>query len=404
MKGISEETLIFEKEFTRQEPLPQAAIDRVTEILQSGRLHRYNTVKGEVAEASLLEQEYADYVGSTYCAGFSSCGSAIYVALKSVGVRPGDKVLSNAFTLAPVPGAIKNAEAVPVFVEITEDYVTDLNDLEKKAKESQAKYFLLSHMRGHIVDMDRIMEICNRYGIVVVEDCAHTMGATWDGKFTGTFGKVGCFSAQTYKHLNSGEGGLLITDDADVAAQAILYSGSYMLYEKHIARPKVEVFEKYKKLTPNFSLRMSNLVAALIRVQLPSLKRQGERWNERYKVIEAELTDVERIYLPKRPAKEGYVASSFQFTLKNTSVEKVEAFIKVCADRGVELKWFGSMEPKGFTSRYESWEYFGETEQLPKTAEVLNFMCDFRLPLTFSLEDCRKIAKIIKQVVIEVIE
>ncbi|WP_218185784.1 hypothetical protein [Virgibacillus halodenitrificans] len=76
MKGTSEETLIFEKEFTRQEPLPQAAIDRVTEILQSGRLHRYNTVKGEVAEASLLEQEYADYVGSTYCAGFSSCGSA----------------------------------------------------------------------------------------------------------------------------------------------------------------------------------------------------------------------------------------------------------------------------------------------------------------------------------------
>ncbi len=77
---------------------------------------------------------------------------------------PGDKVLCNVFTLAPVPGAIENAGAVPVFVEITEDYLTDLEDLEIRATQSGAKYFLLSHMRGHIVDMDRVTEICNRFG------------------------------------------------------------------------------------------------------------------------------------------------------------------------------------------------------------------------------------------------
>lgn len=398
MKDLSEETLRFHKEFTRQEPLSQTTVKRVVEILESGRLHRYNTVRGEIAEASLLEKEYADYVGTKYCVGFSSCGSAIYVALKSVGVQSGDKVLSNAFTLAPVPGAIKNAGAEPVFVEITEDYVTDLNDLEKKAKESKAKFFLLSHMRGHIVDMEKLLAICDQHGIVVVEDCAHTMGATWDGKFTGTYGKVGCFSTQTYKHLNSGEGGLLVSDDPDVAAQAILYSGSYMLYEKHIARPELEVFEKYKKLIPNFSLRMSNLVAAMIRVQLPNLERQGKRWNERYQVIENELVNEDTIYLPNRPEKEGYISSSFQFTLKNTTVERVKDFINTCMERGVEIKWFGSLEPKGFTSRYESWEYFGLSEQLPQTSEILNFMCDFRLPLTFTLEDCKIIAQIIKQV------
>ena len=182
------EKIKFTKEFTRQEPIPEAGIQRALELMKSGRLHRYNTAAGEISQVSLLEQEYADYVGARYCLGLSSCGSALYVALKSVGVAAGDKVLCNAFTLAPVPGAVENAGAVPVFVEITDDYVTDLEDLENKAMQSGAKYFLLSHMRGHIVDMDRVTELCRRLGILLVEDCAHTVGCRWGDKHTGTFG------------------------------------------------------------------------------------------------------------------------------------------------------------------------------------------------------------------------
>ncbi|NGP45136.1 aminotransferase class I/II-fold pyridoxal phosphate-dependent enzyme [Bacillaceae bacterium SIJ1] len=395
--------MVFDKEFTQQEPIPQAGIKRALDILQSGRLHRYNTLGNEMAEASLLEKDFADYVGAKFCAGFASCGSSIYVALKSVGVMPGDQILCNAFTLAPVPGAIKNAEATPVFVEIDEDYLTDLDDLERKAEASGAKYFLLSHMRGHIVNMDRVLDICHRFNMTLIEDCAHTMGAKWGNQFTGTFGKVGCFSTQTYKHINSGEGGLLITDDEDVAAKAILYSGSYMLYEQHLARPSLDVFEKYKKAIPNLSLRMSNLVAALIRSQLPQLDNQCKRWNERYQLIEQELSNVPHIRVPRRDEREKYVGSSFQFTLTNTTAAKVEHFIESCAKRGVEIKWFGSREPKGFTSRFESWEYLGETDPLPKTAELLNFMCDFRVPLTFTLEDCKTLCLVIKQVTDDVI-
>ncbi len=155
----SSKKITFTKEFTRQEPIPEAGIKRALELMKSGRLHRYNTAAGEISEVSLLEREYADYVGARYCLGVSSCGSSIYVALKSVGVVSGDKILYNAFTLAPVPGAIENAGAVPVFVEITKDYLTDLEDLEIKAIQSGAKYFLLSHMRGHIVDMDRVTKM-----------------------------------------------------------------------------------------------------------------------------------------------------------------------------------------------------------------------------------------------------
>jgi len=402
MNPQSAEKIKFTKEFTKQEPISEAGIKRAVELMKSGRLHRYNTAAGEISEVSLLEKEYADYVGTRYCLGLSSCGSSIYVALKSVGVIPGDKILCNAFTLAPVPGAIENAGAVPVFVEITDDYLTDLEDLEIKAKQSAAKYFLLSHMRGHIVDMDRVTEICRRLGILLIEDCAHTVGCRWGDRYTGTFGRVSCYSSQTYKHLNSGEGGLLVTDDDDVIAKAILYSGSYMFYDRHISKPPIEVFERHKKLIPNFSLRMSNLVAALIRPQLADLDRQSKRWNRRYDLLETELTGTDHIHFPKRHAREGYVGSSMQFTLTGIDLPAVETFLETCAERGVEIKWFGAKEPVGFTSSWESWQYIKSCQSLPRTRKTLDFMCDFRIPLTFTIEDCKTVAAVIKQVAAEV--
>ena len=156
--------LIFTKEFTKQESLPTEAIDRANELLQSGRLHRYNNAPGEESDVALLEREFADYVGSKYCVALSSCGSSLYVALKCAGVQPGDLVLSNAFTLAPVPGAIEHAGAQPIFVECGEDFCIDLGDLERQAVVSKAPYFLMSHMRGHIADMDRTVDICNQLG------------------------------------------------------------------------------------------------------------------------------------------------------------------------------------------------------------------------------------------------
>ena len=402
MNNHASEPIRFTKEFTRQEPIPQAGIERALELMQSGRLHRYNTKSGEVSDVALLEKEYAEYVGARYCLGFSSCGCSIYVALKSVGVQPSDKILCNAFTLAPVPGAIENAGAVPVFVEITGDYITDLDDLKHKAEQSTAKFFLLSHMRGHIVDMDQVTAICRDWDITLIEDCAHTVGGRWGDTFTGRFGRVGCYSSQTYKHMNSGEGGLLVTDDDDVMAKAILYSGSYMLYDRHLSKPPLKVFERHKKMTPNFSMRMSNLSAALIRPQLANIDRQCQRWNKRYDLLAEALHGTPHIRIPHRPSKEGYVGSSLQFTLTKTDIPSVERFLSTCADRGVEIKWFGAKEPVAFTSSWESWQYVKETQSLPHTRKILDFMCDFRVPLTFSLDDCKAIAAVIRQVVAEI--
>lgn len=392
---------VFKGSFTQQEPIPEAGIEAAVAVMRHGRLHRYNTVAGEIAETALLEQEFAAQVGAKYCLAVASGGYAMATAMRAVGVKPGDKVLTNTFTLAPVPGAIAALGAVPVFVGVTDQLVIDLDDLAAKA--DQADVLLLSHMRGHLADMTALMAICDAAGITVIEDCAHTMGAAWDGVASGTQGKVGCYSCQTYKHVNSGEGGLLVTDDAEVAARAIMLSGSYMLYERHAAGPPKEAFETIRYETPNISGRMDNLRAAILRPQLRDLDRQVARWNERYFVIEAGLRNTPGLTVIDRPEKESIVGSSIQFLLKEWSEAAVHEVQSSCAARGVELKWFGGAEPVGFTSRYDSWRYV-DAPRMPKSDAVLAGIVDMRVPLTFSLEDCALIARIIRSEVSRVFQ
>ena len=120
----------FTGSFTQQEPIPEEGIAAALEVLRHGRLHRYNTAPGEVAETALLEEEFAALTGARYALAVSSGGYAMATALRAVGVGPGDAVLSNAFTLAPVPGAIASVGGRPVFVEVTEDLVLDFAHLE----------------------------------------------------------------------------------------------------------------------------------------------------------------------------------------------------------------------------------------------------------------------------------
>jgi len=383
----------FTGNFTQQEPIPEEGIAAALEVMRSGRLHRYNLAPGEPGEAAMLEQEFANHVGARHALAVTSGGYAMATALRALGVGSGDRVLTNAFTLAPVPGAIASVGAQPVFVGVTEGLTIDLDDLAAKA--GQARVLMLSHMRGHLADMDRLMEVCDAHGITVIEDCAHTMGAAWRGIPSGRWGKVGCFSTQTYKHMNSGEGGFLVTDDDEVMARAVILSGSYMLYERHGTVPPEEVFARVKYDTPNVSGRMDHLRAAILRPQLRMLEDQCDRWNARYRVVEEGLRGTPGLTLVERPEAERYVGSSIQFLLLDWEGGAVAEVIRRCAARGVELKWFGGAEPAGFTSRYDSWRY-APSAPMPATDRILRGILDMRLPLTFSLDDCAQIARIIR--------
>ena len=384
-------------DLTQQEPIPEAGVAAAMALLKNGRMHRYGETGAKPSEVSSLEAEFAESLGLRYCVALNSCGSAMFVALRASGVKPGDAVLSNCFTLAPVPGAIAHAGARPVLVDVADDYTIDLQDLALKAQASGANTLLLSHMRGHICDMQQLSAICADHGVQVIEDCAHTMGAGWAGQATGTWGRAGCFSLQSYKHANSGEGGLLVTNDEDVAAQAILLSGSYMLYASHLARPAEAVFERWKYLTPNFSMRLSNLAAAVARPQLgESLADRCRRWNQRYAWLAAALEGIPHLRIPARVAQEEFVASSIQFSLPGLARESRQRFIAECARRGVHVKWFGADEPVGFTSVWQHWRFFGEAQVLPNAERVLAGLCDMRLPLTLTQADCLAIAGVIR--------
>jgi len=380
-------------DLTQQEPIPPDGVKAALALMSSGRLHRYGETGGVPSEVSLLEQEFAHEIGARYCVAMNSCGSTMFVALKAAGVRPGDLVLTNCFTLAPVPGAIAHALAEPVLVDVTDDYLIDLDDLERKIVHSGARTLLLSHMRGHICDMQQLGALCERHQVQLIEDCAHTMGASWNGRRSGRWGLAGCFSLQSYKHANAGEGGLLVCDDENLAAQAILLSGSYMLYRSHLSRPDDAAFERWKYRTPNLSLRMGNLPAALARAQLGSaLRERCERWNERYRWLAAAMRDIAHLRVPARDPKEQFVASSLQFSVVGFEPERIARFIEACASRGLHVKWFGAEAPAGFTSVWAHWQFIGQAQQLPNAGRVLGGLCDLRLPLTLSREDCQAIA------------
>lgn len=385
----------FTKSFTQQAPVPDSGIDAAIEVMRTGRLHRYNTLPNELGETDLLEIEFSEYLGVSYCLACSSGGYALHIALRAAGIKHGDQVLCNAFTLAPVAGSIHNSGGVPLLVETSDDYCIDLDDLETKAADNDVHFFMLSHMRGHIVDMDRIMEICTKHDLFLIEDCAHTMGAHWNGKKSGTFGDIACFSTQTYKHINSGEGGLLTSSDDQLMARAIIHSGSYMLFDHHQAAPSKSTFDKIRLDTPNYSGRMDNLRAAILRPQLADLDAQCRQWNERYHVLVNTLEKCQKITIPERAKEEQFVASSIQFSLLDANPETVQKVVADCQERGVMLKWFGCDDPIAYTSRYDSWQYIKNMPELPNTQLVLSTLLDMRIPLTFSLEDCELIAEII---------
>ena len=214
---------------------------------------------------------------------------------------------------------------------------------------------------------------------------------------------AGCFSTQSFKHVNSGEGGLLVTNDEDVAARAVLLSGSYMLYEQHGARPNAEVFDRHRFTTPNFSMRMSALAAALVRPQLDLLPQRAETWNARYRELAEGLRRIDGVVVPERDPRESFVASSIQFSLDHDNIPSVLAR---ASERGVFIKWFGADEPVGFTSRFDHWRYAPEqppastqelaaTQGLAATQLVLAGLCDMRIPLSMTSEQAVDIVRII---------
>ncbi|MBY5989315.1 DegT/DnrJ/EryC1/StrS family aminotransferase [Roseovarius atlanticus] len=369
------------------EPIPEAARAEIDRMLQSGDLFRYTAP--EDAPVSLLEREFAALMGTRYALAVSSCSAALFLSLKALGLPRDARVLIPGFTFAAVPSSVIHADCVPVLCEVGENYRIDMADFEAKL-DSGIDAVIVSHMRGHTSDMDAIMGLCDVRGIPVIEDAAHSLGTVWGGRKIGTIGRVGCFSFQSYKLVNAGEGGILVTDDADLVARAVIMSGAYEHnWAKHMAGDDpmlAAAFADWQNRLPLYNLRMGNLSAAIIRPQLPEVARRVRDGRANHDHVAGRLNTSPWLRVPDKLDREERAPDSIQFNLVGMSDAEVRAFATAAAGRGVKVQVFGMSQDNA--RAFWNWQFLpGPTPELPQTRAMLMRACDVRLPARLSRDD-----------------
>ncbi|WP_170359138.1 DegT/DnrJ/EryC1/StrS family aminotransferase [Ruegeria arenilitoris] len=378
------------------EPIPEAAKEAIDALMQSGDLFRYTAPQD--APVALLEAEFAALLGTKYALAVSSCSAALFLSLKALGLPRDARVLIPGFTFAAVPSSVVHADCIPVLCEVGENYRIDMEDFATKLDGVQA--VIISHMRGHTSDMDAIMALCNERDIPVIEDAAHSLGTTWHGQNIGTIGKVGCFSFQSYKMINAGEGGILITDDADLVAQAVIMSGAYEHnWKKHKTphgdnSPELEqAFARWQNQLPLYNLRMSNLSAAVIRPQIPELARRVRDGLSNHDYVAERLNTSSHIDVPAPLTPERRAPDSIQFNLVGMNEAEIRAFAAASEARGVKVQVFGLSEDNA--RAFWNWQFLPEKFDLPQTRDMLMKACDVRLPVRLTKEELDVIADIL---------
>ena len=379
------------------EPIPADARAAIDELLHSGDLFRYTAPQD--SPVALLEREFADLIGTKYALAVSSCSAALFISLKALGLPRDARVLIPGFTFAAVPSSVVHAECVPVLCEVGDNYRLDMADFASKLDQNISAV-IISHMRGHTSDMDTIMSLCEPRGIPVIEDAAHSLGTTWHGQNIGTIGKIGCFSFQSYKMINAGESGILVTDDADLVARAVIMSGAYEHNWKKHKGPHGEnstelqdAFARWQNQLPLYNQRLSNLSAAVIRPQLPHLARRvrdGRRGHDR---VAEQLNASPYFQVPSKLGPEMRAPDSIQFNLAGLNDDEITAFSNAAEARGVKVQIFGRSSDNA--RAFWNWQFLGDVPELPKTRAMLMRACDVRLPVHLSRDDLDAVAGIL---------
>lgn len=378
------------------EPIPAAARAEIDRLLLSGDLFRYTAPSD--APVALLEAEFAELMGARYALAVSSCSAALFLSLKALDLPRGARVLIPAFTFAAVPSSVVHADCVPVLVEVGDNYRVEMSDFAAKLPGADA--VMISHMRGHTSDMDAIMALADAAGIPVIEDAAHSLGTVWGGRNIGTIGKVGCFSFQSYKLVNAGEGGIMVTDDPEIAAKAIIMSGAYETnWKKHPGL--TNSCAHWQNKLPLYNLRMQNLSAAVIRPQLPLVAERVAKGRAGHDRVAAELNLSAHLAVPEALGPEERAPDSIQFNLVGdwTDREAVE-FQAAAKARGVSVQVFGLSE--GNARAFWNWQFLGEVPELPQTRAMLMRACDVRLPVRLTEAELDFIAQAIVEAAVEV--
>jgi dTDP-4-amino-4,6-dideoxygalactose transaminase len=259
---------------------PVIGEDEIAEVVDSLR----SGWVGTGPKVQRFESMLADYVTVPHCRCVSSCTAALILSMQVLGIGPGDEVLLPAMTFVASANAVEHSGARPVLVD--SDPATGLIDLDaaEAAITPATRAIMPVHLAGRPVDMDRLNGLRDRHGLLVIEDAAHAIGAEWHGKRIGAFGNVAAFSFYVTKNISTGEGGALVTDDPEIAAEVerlALHGLSLGAWQRFSDAG----FRHYEVVRPGFKYNMTDLNAAMGVHQLPHLDqwiaRRGELW-ERY--------------------------------------------------------------------------------------------------------------------------
>lgn len=282
---------------------------KALEVLRSG----WYVLGNEVKE---FEKEFAEYTGADYCVGLASGLDALWIAFRVLGIGKGDEVLVQGNTyIASVMGITING-ATPIFVEPDEYYNMDTSKIEEKITD-KTKAILVVHLYGQASNMEEIMRIANKHNLRVVEDCAQSHGACFDGNMTGTFGDIGCFSFYPSKNLGAfGDAGAIVTNKLDIANDVRVYRnyGSEKRY--------------YNKVIGANS-RLDEIQAGLLRVRL---KHMDELEEEKREICQRYLEELknDKIELPK--VRKDATHIWHQFVLRCKQRDQLQEYLK---DKGV---------------------------------------------------------------------
>ena len=268
-------------------------------------------------EGETFEQSFAEFTGAKYCVGLNSGLDALILAVRALGIGDGDEVIVPANTyIASVMGITENG-ATPVFVEPDEYYNIDVNKIEEAITE-KTKAILPVHLYGQSCDMRAIQKLSEKYNLFIIEDCAQSHGACFDGQMTGTFGDIGCFSFYPTKNLGAfGDGGAIITNDAELAdkIRTLRNYGSRIKYHNEVE---------------GVNSRLDEIQAALLSVKLRHL---NELTAERQNIAARYLQEINN---PKIILPETLVGSDHVYHQFVVRCSERERFIQYLSDNGIK--------------------------------------------------------------------
>lgn len=293
MRNYSEITMAEEPYIIFGSPIIDSdAMQAVTRTLESGWI-------GTGPRVHELENLFAQYTGARHALATSSCTAALHLAMVASGVGPGDEVITTAMTFCATANSIIHTGATPVFVDCQRDTMNIDPAAVEAAITPRTKAIVPVHFAGRPVDMDAITAIAEKHGLLVIEDAAHAIESSFRGRKIGAISNITCFSFYVTKNMTTGEGGMVTTNDPELAARIKTF-GLHGLSADAWSRFSDKGYKHYDVVFPGFKYNLTDMAASLGLAQLPHLEgwlaRRATVWN-RYREALSELP----LTLPAEP-------------------------------------------------------------------------------------------------------